>query len=213
VRESAGRSVETVKVVAEASGASKVPVEDTVRGASATVDSLANAAGEATKTDASALPAPGSHTGEEAAVKRSEGPTPRHGRIGPPSTAPSPTDDLALSVPRGETRLATPGHASAITAAAGAVDIHPATDQSSFEPSGDAAGATPMGSQRAPSLPPPPVGTAALPSSGGGFGSSLLVLGLLALFVLVAPRTPPRLLSAGARYRPVPFVCALERPG
>jgi hypothetical protein len=60
---------------------------------------------------------------------------------------------------------------------------------------------------------PPPAAATAASTPGGGFGFSIFLLGVLALFALLAPKTPPRLLRAGPRHGSAAFVCALERPG
>jgi hypothetical protein len=215
VRETAERGAETANTVTETSGANKVPiVDEAVRGVNATAHSLVKTATEAAKTEASAHPSPGPQTGEQTAGRRTEGLAPLDGRIGPPSPAPSPTDPLALSAPRGEAPLVVADNASANTLTVGTAGAHPRTN---LLPSGlPSAGVepTPAGSPGdVPSLPSPPVGTAASPSPGGGFGASFLLLGLLALFAWAAPRTPPRFLTTAAGYRPASVVCALERPG
>jgi hypothetical protein len=222
VHETTQRSAETVNAVAETSGAGKVPiVEGAVRSAGTTADSLATAtadvtkvadatkAGDATKTDASAHSSPG--PGGGSTVPPAAGPSPANGRIGPSPLAPSPAADLVLSVPWEETRLVNPGNAPAITATI--ADLQRTTSHPGPAVLDEEVGPSAPAGSPTPSFPPPPVGTAASSSSGGGFGPSLFLLGLLALCGLVAPRTPPRLVSASASYRPAPFICALERPG
>ncbi len=67
-----------------------------------------------------------------------------------------------------------------------------------------------------PSLPPSPLpGPAPAGTAVGGGGISLFfpLVALLALFALAAPAISRRLREAAGSLPPVPFICALERPG
>ena len=215
VRESAQRSAASVdRVVTQAAGTAQVPVvEDVVRGASATADSLASGTAEVTKTDGSRSSSPAPNSDAETTHERTDTSASPADRVEPPASAPAPGSHFTLSAPRGKTHLAAPGNAAAPAPVAAAIDISSATNHPGPAPVGTDNGSAPVGSQGTPSFPPSPAGTAASPAPAGGFGSSLLLLGLLALVALAAPRTSRRLLSASASYRPAAFICALERPG
>jgi hypothetical protein len=64
-----------------------------------------------------------------------------------------------------------------------------------------------------PPFPSPDLGAVASSSAGGSFAPSLLLLGIVTLFLLAAPRVPPRLLADAGGHWPAAFACALERPG
>jgi hypothetical protein len=214
VHESTQRGAEAVDAVVKSTGASHVPiVKDTTRRAGDAASSLVGtAAGEAETDGAPQHSSPGPGATERTTVERPVGPASRRGRVElPPSPSPRAANDLALSAPSEEVRLAVPGNASTIRLTA--VDVRRAAGVTA-PLLGNDAGPTRTGlSRNAPSPPPPPVGAAAS-LGGGGFGPSLLLFfALLSLFALAAPRAPTRLLPATVRYRPTPFICALERPG
>jgi hypothetical protein len=216
VRGSAGQSAGAVEAVAGGGDITHVPiVEETTRRANAVASSAANAAAEGTKTDGAPQQSPSaSGMDDRTKGKAATGPVGRRGQIGPPS--PQLADDAlawswsASPPPSGAVHLFTsPKDASSLSFDA---EILRATETSTSMPP-DKPGRVAPTVPRNAAPPAPLVDASASSGLGAGFGSSILLLGLLALFALAAPRTPPRLLAAGARYRPDPFICALERPG
>ncbi len=93
-----------------------------------------------------------------------------------------------------------PPPAIAIDAASDAIDPMP--------PAKEAGGP----SLPTPSTPPFP-GAIGSVSAAGGFGSTTLLAAVLALLALATPAIASRLRASAGRYRPAPFICALERPG
>jgi hypothetical protein len=211
VREPAHQAAEAVDAVAEGSSVTHVPiVEDSTRRggevAGSVVESVAEGTGTAEAPRDSQDPGAGTGTSR----KGKAGPAPPSNRAGPPSPSPQPAGSaLPLSIPQVEGDLLAPKTGSAV---AFVYDARGAMGALVSAFSEDDAGRPPAGSRNAPPL-PSPVGIAASSPLGGGSGSSILLLGLLAVFTLAAPRTLPRLLPAAARYRPARSICALERPG
>jgi hypothetical protein len=200
--------------VTEASSATHVPVVDeaTHRGG-AVANALADGAAEETGTAVVPEDPPHAGVGDRPTGRRADGPAGQRGRAGPPSTPPSlrfadETFALSWPLPLREVRPIVAEKASGVPPAA---DARWATSASVSTQPGDAGRTRPAIPWRPPS--PAPLAEAAASSVGGAFGFSLLLLGLAAIFILVAPRSPPRLLAAGARYRPAPFICALDPPG
>jgi hypothetical protein len=213
--EATRQSTETVAAVAESSGAADAPiVRDLTRGAGAAASAVvATDAGDA---GAAATPSHGSADptgpGDRAADKRAARPAGHGGQIGPPAP-PTATNTFALpSPPQGIDLTAAPRHAPDGTAI---VPAGAAGEAADFLAPADRAEETGGNGAAAHEVPiaPPSLDASASPLSGSGFGPALILLGLLTLFVLLAPRTPARLLSAGRIHRSAPFICALERPG
>jgi hypothetical protein len=208
VREPAHQAAAAVDAVAEDGSVSHVPiVEDAARHggevASSSLGTVAAGTGTSGAPQHSRDPNTG---GPRSPAKGDTGPAPRSDLVGSPPPARSA---LLWSIPQAELDLTAPGDTSFFTRI---LDLPGGTAAPTSTLPGDDAGRGPAGSPNAPSL-PSPIGTAASSPLGGGFGSFVLLLGLLAVFALAAPKTPPGLLTAAVRYRPDPFICALERPG
>jgi hypothetical protein len=210
VREPAHQAAAAVDAVAEDGSVSHVPiVEDAARHggevASSSLGTVAAGTGTSGAPQHSRSPIT---DGPRSPAKEDTGPAPRSDLVGPPSPPPA-RSALLWVIPQAELDLTAPGDTSFFTRI---LDLPGGTAALTSTLPGDDAGRGTAGSPNAPSL-PSPIGTAASSPLGGGFGSFVLLLGLLAVFARAAPKTPPGLLTAAVRYRPDPFICALERPG
>jgi hypothetical protein len=211
-----GRSSTHVDAVTGGSSTHIPVVDDATHRGGEVANSLTDDAAEATGTAAAPEDPPhGAGVTDRPTGHRAAGPAGRRGRAGPPPPTASlrfAEETLALSSPVSQREVRPtptgPGKASGVPAA---VDAPLATAAYVSIRSGDAGQTRPAIPWRPPS--PVPLAEAAASPVGGGFGFSLLLLGLTAAFTLAAPRSPPRLLAAGARYRPAPFICALDPPG
>jgi hypothetical protein len=222
VREATDQGTAAVDVVAKSTGATHAPiVEDAVRRGGRAANSLVEAAAEQTKAAGTAQPSPRDRgAGERSAAPAAAGAAGQESPVGLPSPPPpQPTGDaFSWSRPLAlvEIQMTTPGHAFG---SPGAFGNHSAP--AGVRWAGKASASTPPGDgePKTPTVPPtprplaPPAEAAFSSTPGGGFGLSLFLLGVLAIFALAAPRSPPRFLSVGTRYRPTSFACALERPG
>jgi hypothetical protein len=188
-------------------------VEETTRRVAAAVDSAGSTAAGAT---------------QNLAADRSSSPAPRSDAADLRHTAPGGRETAALPSP---SRSGLPRHQrsdGAFVAGPHLAGSHeptfgprllvgasgPQESVGSPAPPSDASQAGVASSRGfAPPSPPASAATASSSTVGGGFGPSVLLFALLALLILAAPRTRPRLLQAGRRHRSAPFICALERPG
>ncbi len=210
VHDTTHRVTETVDAAAKTAAVTKVPlVEDNTRSASSAVHSLVDDHAEGAEEKIASQQSQTSGATTPNADEREAGATPRRGRVtSPPSTPHAADGAFSWSVPQAESGPS--GRAEATVAA-----LHQAPNPiaSTSAPSGGNAGPAPTPS---PDVPPSPAPLGAAVSSAPGAGSTaffVLLLGLLAVFALAAPKTLSPLSTNAAGCRPAEFVCALERPG
>ena len=206
---------ETVDAAAATAGVTEVPLAgDSARSAGSAVHSLVGETAEGVAGKAAPHQPHPSGAAAPNADGRETGAAPRRGQVtSPPSSTPHAANGaFSWAVPQAKLN---PSERADTTVATLASGLHqaPGLVASTSTPNGGNAGPAPT---RSPDVPSSPAPLGAAVSSAPGTGSTaffILLLGLLAVFALAAPKALSPLLTNAVGCRPAEFVCALERPG